>query len=94
MSLFLFNVVHFFIMHRYIYNHCFLIVTEYYQKGEVISKDHDPMQEFKNLPSNTIIVRVKHGSKIRNIMGFVEKSFKVRCELLALTIFMLLGNDP
>lgn len=63
------------------------IVTEYYNKGEVVAKDVDPKEDFKNLPSDTVIVRVKHGSKVRNIMGFVEKSLKVR----NISIFILMN---
>ncbi|XP_035223799.1 ribonuclease P protein subunit p25-like protein isoform X2 [Stegodyphus dumicola] len=51
-------------------------VSEYYNKGEMKVMDKDPKEQFRDLPDNTIIVKVKRGSKIRNIMGFVEKSFK------------------
>ena len=75
------------------FNKIFLFsVTEYYTKGEVVAKDLDPKEDFKNLPSDIIIVRVKHGSKVRNIMGFVEKSLKVKITLIfnSKTSFMML----
>ncbi|KFM77328.1 hypothetical protein X975_24825, partial [Stegodyphus mimosarum] len=53
------------------------VLTEYYNKGEMKVMDKDPKEQFRDLPDNTIIVKVKRGSKIRNIMGFVEKSFKI-----------------
>lgn len=40
-------------------------------------KEKDPKEDFLNLPENTIVVKVKRGTKVKNIMGFVEKSLKV-----------------
>ncbi|GFS74614.1 ribonuclease P protein subunit p25-like protein [Nephila pilipes] len=53
------------------------ILFEYYDKGEVSVKDKDPKADFKDLPNDVIVVKVKRGSKIKNIMGFVGKSLKV-----------------
>ncbi|XP_015923207.1 ribonuclease P protein subunit p25-like protein [Parasteatoda tepidariorum] len=52
------------------------ILDEYYCKGDVDVKHNDPKQDFTNVPEDTIIVKVKRGSKIKNILGFVEKSLK------------------
>lgn len=52
-------------------------MDEYYVKGESSVKEKDPKEDFKNLPENTIVVKVKRGTKVKNIMGFVEKSLKV-----------------
>lgn len=47
-----------------------------YSKGEVIDEDDDPGKYFEDLPSTTVFVRVKAGSKIRNILGFAIQMFK------------------
>ncbi|KAF8794484.1 Ribonuclease P protein subunit p25-like [Argiope bruennichi] len=52
------------------------VLSEHYEKGEVTVKDKDPKADFKDLPENILVVRVKRGSKVKNIMGFVEKTLK------------------
>ncbi|CAL1293513.1 unnamed protein product [Larinioides sclopetarius] len=52
------------------------VLSEHYEKGEVTVKDKDPKADFKDLPDNILVVRVKRGSKVKNIMGFVEITMK------------------
>ncbi|KAG8183051.1 hypothetical protein JTE90_018097 [Oedothorax gibbosus] len=49
---------------------------ENYEKGESTVKEKDPKEDFSQLPEKTIVVKVKRGTKVKNIMGFVEKSLK------------------
>ncbi|GFX31906.1 ribonuclease P protein subunit p25-like protein [Trichonephila clavipes] len=52
------------------------VLLEHYDKGEVTVKPKDPREDFKNLPNDVLVVKVKRGSKIKNLMGFVEKSLR------------------
>ena len=52
---------------------------EHYEKGETVELPYkNPFEELKDVDlTDVVTMRVKHGSKVRNLMGFAMRKIKV-----------------
>ena len=63
---------------------------EHYEKGEKVEVDNseEPFAGLKDVDlTNVVTMRVKHGSKIRNLMGFAMRTIKVSFTKIFLILY-------